>query len=363
MPQIIYPINFSEDDSTQVRGDLHLEKPLPYEHLQGSGFYRQGKILVEGCAPLELVLYHNEATAGFIYLHNGRVDTNLLATAGLAADEIARIRRVYLPGQLCLGAERSQIIGRAMQAIFAAPPLQSSIAAQEQQNLAVFPIAREGLKYQVTESIYANYGYYCDEIILDAHHVFDHSVPLYNRKVEMTLFKDKDLDRNQHRDIRVAFIADSIASGLVMKEVIARVKERFEHIRQVEVIAPLATVRGLCRIARSECAQEMTVRVHVFETLLNALPPDYYYSAHFNLPEFHIRPDLEERYRRWWGADAAGNLVADTACAGYGWSEVFFSPRKQIQMINGQLQSRHEVTIADLIRRNLDEGQEGEWLS
>ena len=53
------------------------------------------------------------------------------------------------------------------------------------------------------------------------------------------------------------------------------------------------------------------------------------------------------------GKDDAGNCIADTACAGYGWSEVFFSPRKQIQMINSQLQTRHNLTITDIIRRNI----------
>jgi hypothetical protein len=93
--------------------------------------------------------------------------------------------------------------------------------------------------------------------------------------------------------------------------------------------------------------------VHVFETLLNALPPDYYYSAHFNQPELHIRPDLEAEYRAWWGEDDNGIAIADTACAGYGWSEVFYSPRKQIEMMNGELGSRHHMTIADIIRRRL----------
>jgi len=32
---------------------------------------------------------------------------------------------------------------------------------------------------------------------------------------------------------------------------------------------------------------------------------------------------------------------------------VFYSPRKQIQMINSQLQTRHNMTITDVIRRNL----------
>ncbi len=138
-----------------------------------------------------------------------------------------------------------------------------------------------------------------------------------------------------------------------MKEVIAKIKERFEHIEQVEVIAPLATIRGLCNIAQSVVAQDVRVRIHVFETLLNALPPDYYYSAHYNIPELHIRPELQRDYREWWGMDQDGQYVADTACAGYGWSEVFFSPRKQINMINSQLESRHRLTIADIVRRNL----------
>jgi hypothetical protein len=214
-------------------------------------------------------------------------------------------------------------------------------------------IAREGLKYQVSEAIFDNYGYYCDEIVLDAHHVFDNTVPVYNRKVEMTLFKDKDLDQHQHENISVAFIADSIASGLVMRETITEIKKRFKNLERVEVIAPLATIRGLSRIADTECRNGVKVRVHIFETILNALPPDYYYSAHHNIPEFHIRPDLEEAYRAWWGEDQQGNMIADTACAGYGWSEVFYSPHKQIEMINGELAQRHKMTIADVIMKNL----------
>jgi hypothetical protein len=353
MSQLKYPFVFSEDDASSVRGVLELDEPLPYQQNSGSGFYRPGRISVEGCTDLELALYHNPATAAFIYLRDCPPDKNLLATVGLSEEEIARISSLRLPGQLCLGPDRSRLIRDAMNSLFSGPALCQTITAHAQQNLAVFPIAREGLKYQVAEAIFDNFGYYCDEIVLDAHHVFDSSVPVYNRKVEMTLFKDKDLDRQQRENIAVAFLADSIASGLVMKEVVARVQERFDHIEQVEIISPLATIRGLCRIARSECAQDVHVRVHVFETLLNALPPDYYYSAHFNTPDFHIRPDLEKDYHAWWGKDAEGNNIADTACAGYGWSEVFYSPRKQIQMINGQLEARHHLTIADVVRRNL----------
>jgi hypothetical protein len=354
MPLFTYPFDFNEGDTRQVRGFVELAEPLPYPlRGDGHGFYRPGRIAVEGCQPVELVLYHNQATAAFIYLRRGLPNTNLLATVGLDSTGIDQAAPVQLPGQLCLGSERSKVIGEAMDAVFKSPPMQEGLAGYGQENLAVFPIAREGLKYQVAEAIFDNYGHYCDEIVLDAHHVFDSSVPVYNRKVEMTLFKDKDLDLTQRQNIRVAFLADSIASGMVMKEVISKVKQRFGNLQLVEVISPLTTVRGLTRIVRSEDLEGIQVRVHVFETLLNALPPDYYYSAHINIPELHIRPDLEQEYRAWWGQDDHGIDIADTACAGYGWSEVFYSPRKQIQMMNGELQSRHGLNIADIVRRNM----------
>jgi hypothetical protein len=354
MTPFIYPFAFREDDSSEVSGVLELDPPCAYTPAPGRvAYYRTGTIRVKSCPPLALVLYHNDATAIFMYLRQRPVDVNLLSLVGLGDQEVDPGAEMFLPGQLCLGSDRVQVIGAAIEDIIASPVLATTFQKNHQHNLAIFPIAREGLKYQVNEAINRNYGYYCDEIILDAHHVFDSSVPIYNRKVEMTLFKDKDLDRRQKENINVAFIADSIASGLVMKEVIERVKERFDRLQQAEVIAPLATIRGLCRVASSMCMHDTQVRVHVFETLLNALPPDYYYSAHYNIPEFHIRPDLEAEYRAWWGVDSSGQMIADTACAGYGWSEVFFSPRKQIEMMNGQLMGRHQLSIADVVRRNI----------
>ncbi|HCS40689.1 MAG TPA: hypothetical protein DIW44_14045 [Anaerolineaceae bacterium] len=353
MSHLNYPFTFLEDANRKIEGSLELTEPLPCDHKSGGGFFRIGKLAIDDCHPLQIVLYHNDATSKFIYLHENNPDKNLLDIIGVTAATPIPTTPQKLPGQLCLGSDRAQLIGNAVSEIIGGGPLASTFAQYKQQNLAVFPIAREGLKYQVAEAIYSNYGYYCDEIVLDAHHVFDSSVPVYNRTVELTLFKDKDLDQTQKENIAVAFLADSIASGLVMKEVVARVSERFENLKQIEVISPLATIRGLCRLAQSDANSHIPVRVHVFETLLNALPPDFYYSAHFPDPKFHICPDLEEDYRAWWGKDAAGSDIADTACAGYGWSEVFYSPRKQIQMMNSQLQSRHDLTIADIVVRNL----------
>lgn len=352
MSRFIYPINFSEDASQIIEGSLELNEPLPYQHHAGGGFFRTGKLIINDTPPLEIVLYHNEATSKFIYLRDCTPDTNMLEIIGVDSKTAASRSSQKMPGQLCLGSDRTQLIGEAISDIMGAPPLASKLSNYKQQNLAVFPIAREGLKYQVAEAIYANFGYYCDEVVLDAHHVFDSSVPVYNRTVELTLFKDKDLEQAQKENIAVAILADSIASGLVMKEVITRVSERFENLKQIEVISPLTTIRGLCRLAQSEATSHIPVRVHIFETLLNALPPDYYYSAHFADPRFHICPDLEADYRAWWGKDGNSNEIADTACAGYGWSEVFYSPRKQIQMMNSQLTSRHELTIADIVKRN-----------
>lgn len=369
MSRLTFPFAFHEDDTSQVQGVLELEQPLPFQpESQGSGFYRPGRITLAGSAQgsigdqIDLVLYHNQAASDFIYTRPCKADPNLLEIVGLSSQEISQVRQLTLPGQLCLGSDRSRLIGQAMRDIFAAPPLREEVTARRQNNLAVFPILREGAKYQVAEALFSNYGYYCDEIVLDAHHVFDSSVPVYNRKVEMTLFKDKDLDRGKKGEISVAFIADSIASGMVLKEVIARVQERFEHLQRIEVIAPLATLRGLSRVARSEISNQVPVRVHVFETILNALPPDYYYSAHYNNPDFHILPEAERAYRQWWGQDAEGNSIADTACAGYGWSEVFFSPRKQIEMINAELGARHGLTIADLVRRHLAADDSAVWV-
>lgn len=354
MSPFIFPFSFSEVSLQPVQGCVELEQPLPYSTPEGSGFYRLGQLTVKGGGRLDLVLYHNLATTNFIYLRESPPDLNLLDLIGIQASEVAHLSRLILPGQLCMGSERSHLIAQAIRYAVGSPVLYPTLTRHQQHNLAVFPIAREGLKYQVTEAIYKTRGFYCDEIVLDAHHVFDSSVPVFNRSVEFTLFKDKDLDRQQKENISVAFIADSIASGLVMKEVIAKIQERFKHIEQVEVIAPLATIRGLCNICQSAAARDVRIRIHVFETLLNALPPDYYYSSHFQQAELHIRPDLEADYRAWWGFDRDGHSIADTACAGYGWSEAFYSPRKQIAMINNQLQSRHGLTIADIVRRNLN---------
>ena len=170
MALLSYPIEYTEEDASLVRGTLLLEDAVSYPlNSRGSGFYRPGKIKLEGGAELDLALYHNDATAKFIYLRDERTDADLLKLIWLEQGEIAKIKSLRLPGQLCLGSERTRLIGRAIQGVLGAPNIRTSIARQRQENIAIFPIAREGLKYQVAEALFENHGFYCDEIVLEAH--------------------------------------------------------------------------------------------------------------------------------------------------------------------------------------------------
>jgi hypothetical protein len=308
-------------------------------------------VVLDSGRSLDLTLVHSPSTAGFMYLWRAQPQPHLLEIIGLNPQDLPR-GEMLLPGQVLLGPARTELTGLAVRDALLSPGLQTTIAGHAQDELLVLPVLREGGKYQIGDALLAHYGYYCDEALVDSHHVYDEGVSGYKRRVETTILKDKDIPEGKRREKRVALIGDSIASGIVMLGVFDIVRRRFEGIDQLEVIAPFATLRGLARLAHYSDPR-FRIRLHVFETILNALPPDFYYSAHFPQPDFHIRPELEMRYRQWWGSDEAGNCIADTACAGYGWAEAFFSPRKQIEMINEQLRLRHGLEIADVVRRNL----------
>jgi hypothetical protein len=345
-----YPFHFTDVAHEHIVGTLLLEDTAPAAGPEVV-CYRAGRLCLEDQRSIDLVFTHCAATAGFMYLWDTVPGPHLFDIIGLP-DQTLPLRSILLPGQILLGAARTELTGEAIRHTLRSPAFQQALAGVTQNNLVVLPVLREGAKYRIGNALFKNYGYYCDEALVDSHHVFDPTVPRYNRRVETTIVKDQDISPSQRKEKTIALVGDSIASGIVMLGVFKLLEERFEHIEQVEVIAPFATLRGLARLAYFG-SPKFRVRVHVFETILNALPPDYYYSAHFAEPEFHIRPELEEDYRQWWGRDAAGNSIADTACAGYGWAEAFFNPRKQIQMIDEQLLERHHLSIADIVKRNL----------
>lgn len=345
-----YPFRFSDNAHEQIEGVLTLDD-VAADASQTDVCFRGGRLALTDGRGIELVLGHSPATAQFMYLRSSRPEPYLFDLLGLAGVTTAKAQ-ILLPGQITLGAPRAQVVGQAIKDVLRSPAMQEVIGRHSQDEVVILPVLREGAKFQMAEALYENYGLYCDEALLDSHHVYDPTVPRYNRRVETTILKDQDISPQQRASKRLALVGDSIASGIVMLGVLGHVQRRFDHIARVEIVAPFATLRGLARLTAYSSVR-FQIRVHVFETLLNALPPDYYYSAHFAEPGFHIRPDLEAQYRAWWGEDAAGQPIADTACAGYGWSEAFFNPRKQVHMIDEQLLSRHGLTIADVVRRNL----------
>ena len=155
MPPYIHDFAFTEEDNSQVRGRLELEQPLPYQiDNQGSGFYRPGRLILEGYSSLEVVLYHNPATQAFMYLRNAPpcpkpVRDHRHGPANRAVQPAGPV----VPGRRTRQADRTSHAGYLPLARNAPHP-----APYGQQNLAVFPIAREGLKYQVAEAIYDNFG-------------------------------------------------------------------------------------------------------------------------------------------------------------------------------------------------------------
>lgn len=348
-----HPIDYADDAHGRILGELSLEN-APRGVAAGDTIYRSGRLALESGQQLDLVLTHSPATAGFMYLHQMPAAPHLFELLDLPMPAPAPAQ-LALPGQLILGAPRAKLVGPAIRDAMSSPQIRAAIDACTQDEVVILPVLREGAKFQMAEALFDTAGYYCDEAILDSHHVFDPTVPRYHRRVETTILKDQDISPRQREGKRLAIIGDSIASGIVMLGVLSHVGRRFDHVDQIEIVAPFATLRGLARLACYSPAR-FRIRVHVFETILNALPPDYYYSAHYADPGFHIRPDLEELYRDWWGTDAGGNTIADTACAGYGWAEAFFNPRKQLQMIDDQLSERHGLTIAEVVERNLTAG-------
>lgn len=134
-----YPIAFQEDKTSRITGTLTLEEPLSYPlKTQESGFYRPAHIRLSDGGELNIVLYHNPATAAFIYLRTVPVDTRLMELLGLNAEEIAAMSLMTLPGQLCMGSARLRLIERATRMIFAAPVLRPTITTRCQHNLAIF---------------------------------------------------------------------------------------------------------------------------------------------------------------------------------------------------------------------------------
>lgn len=347
-----YTFDFTNASEPDVRGSLHLMPPKLVDATKSStDAFREGKLLLGNGRELDLMLYHNLHTSAFFYLSDVVVTPQLHNLLGLS-DEFLGIDHLQLPGQFILGGHRTRLVHQAVAAMMQASPWIEMLQHARQDTLAVFPILREGAKYGIVEALCDDYNYVADEILVDAHHVDAPDVPGYGRRTRIAVFKDNDLNQHQRNAMKTAIVGDSIASGTVLISVVEALCKRYVNLENIEIVAPFAALRGLARLA-AYALPDVRIRVHAFESVLHALPPDYYWSAHFAEPAFHFDAAREAAYRAWWGQDEAGNWIADTACAGYGWSEAFFNPPHHLRMVNEQLQSRHNLGPADVMTRNL----------
>jgi len=348
-----YPFQFA-DGKEIIKGTLNLDPAFQ----KTENFYRLGTMLLAD-QQQDIVFTHSKATSEFIYLKQIQPTLQFFKLFNLTIDRKLP-NFLTVPGQLIFGFERAEIVRSGIRDLLQSPACADTANSYNQDEMIVVPILREGIKYSIAEGLYQVYNHYCNEIVSDPHHVLDKSVPIYNRRVQLTIFKDKDLTTAQKKKVKIAWIGDSIASGNIMMNLLNKLASQFPNLERVEMIAPFATIRGIARLV-TYWKFPFSFRVHVFETILNALPPDFYYSAHFSQEVFHIRPRLELEYRKWWGNDNEGKSIADTACAGYGWSESFFSPRKQIRMIDQQLFSRHRLRISSLLEMHLNDPLTTVW--
>lgn len=340
--------NLNIEAGEQLSGVLELDSTVTVQGASEKLSYRSGKVIV-GNRAVELSLVHCAASENLVYLHKAKVNQQFTELLGLEQNPG---NELLLPGQLLLGSARTQVMGACTRDAVRTPHLAKIISENKPDKIAVFPIFREGIRYQVIEAMYAVYENFYNEIMVDAHHIVDKNVPGYNRRVGSVKFFDRDVTDEDMNKVSTAIIADSISGGVVLLGVLEALQKRCPNLSHVEVIAQFATLRGLARLA-AYAPPQFSIRVHTFETILNSLAPNYYYAAHFMEPEMHIFPHLESEYQNWWGEDRDGKKISSSLCAGFGWSFVYFTPEKQVQVINNYLQENHTMSIVDIIYRNM----------
>ncbi|MDQ8202494.1 phosphoribosyltransferase [Pelagicoccus sp. SDUM812003] len=316
----------------------------------GQRCYREGRLSVDGGRSLPISLTHSPATERLMYGGEVECIEHLRTSLREMGVELPGSGGRWLPGPLLLGSERTRVTQAGVLDCMRSPAFEEALANRQEGEVVVLPVLREGMKYGLQEAVCDVLGAHCDEVVVDAHHVPDESVPYLGRRMELSVFKDADLTLAQREKVKVAILGDSVASGTVIIGLIEVIKQRFPNVERIELVAPLAAVYGLARIAAFG-NEAVPLRAHVFESLLNALPPEYYFSPFFPEEEMHMAKRAYSNYRDWWGVDKAGKPIAETACAGYGWSEAFFNPRKQIAMIDEQLRERHGMGLAEVLGR------------
>jgi len=153
--------------------------------------------------------------------------------------------------------------------------------------MVTIPILREGTKYGISDALFKSVGYLSHEVVADVHHVQDQTAIPLKRKAEVALFKDTDLTKNEREKVKIAFVGDSVASGIALIGLFSKLEERFPNLERIEFISPLATALGIINCSQ-QIPNNIKIRWHIFETILDLIKPDYYWSPHFSEKKMHI---------------------------------------------------------------------------
>lgn len=340
--KVVYPTSDSLAD--EISGNIRFHS----FRLDSSQVCRTGEIITPR-RQVDFITFSNRYSRKIIYLSKKLVSNDFVKLIGLPKKLVGE--QITIPGQLILGSERSYLFSQAIKDYFKTKYISNTLKKYSSDEVVAVPILREGIKYGISDALFISQGFLSHEIIVDVHHVSNPSSIPFKRKAEIALFKDADLTETERKRVKVVIVGDSVASGIALISLAPKLLERFPNLEIIEFIAPLATALGIINCSQI-IPKKIKVRWHIFETILNTIKPEYYWSPHFLEGEMHIHPSLQYRYQNWWGVDSNKRDISLTVCAGYGWSESFFNPTKQIKMINEQLQIRHKLSIKDLIIRS-----------
>ena len=137
-----HPIDYADDAHGRILGELTLDD-CPANIETGDTVCRSGRLSLQSGQQLDLVLTHSPATAGFMYLHQMPVQSHLFELLDLPMPSPAPAQ-LALPGQIILGAPRTNLVGSAIRDAMSSPPFRAAVAAGSQDEVVVLPVLREG---------------------------------------------------------------------------------------------------------------------------------------------------------------------------------------------------------------------------
>ena len=142
-----YPFRFTNVAHEHIVGTLLLEDNAPAADTDAP-CYRSGQLCLDNGRCLDLIFTHSPATAGFMYLWTTAPEPHLFDIIGLPG-QAPPSGEIRLPGQLLLGAARTELTGEAIRGVLCSPTFQEALAGYTQNNLVILPVLREAAKFQM----------------------------------------------------------------------------------------------------------------------------------------------------------------------------------------------------------------------